>query len=124
MTIKADVSWKPYVPEREYLGVWDVKAKWWFDSAHLKRHQWLVDNIVGPGDLDYIYRVEFYVNHSNGEDYYTATIYRFAKNADGKRYIIRDDQGNPIVDDNGSSRAALVPATEFALKGEVPEELR
>ena len=123
MTSKTDVGWKPYVPEREYLGVWDVKAKWWFDSAHLKRHQWLVDNIVGSGDLDYIYRVEFYVNHGD-EDYYTAVIHRFAKNAEGKRYIVRDDQGNPIVDDDGRSRAALVPATEFVLKGEVPEELR
>jgi hypothetical protein len=110
----------------EYLGSWDARSEW-YGGCRPDRYDWLVQNVVAELDLEYIYRADFYRVHVDeylGHILFTAIIYRFAKNAEGKRYILRDGGGALILDEFGGSQAAELEPVEVVVSHEVPEELR
>lgn len=114
---------------KDYMGVWDCKARWQFCSDTGRTwHAWLKENVVGDVNLDFVYRVEFYNAHEDEHDYehvtYRAVIHRFDKNDKGERYILRDSEGTILRDENGNSWAAKMAPVEVILKTEVPEDLR
>lgn len=116
--------------DREYLGVWDCQAAWQRPKVDGGEYPWLKENVVDDVDLYYIYRVEFYRHHEDEQDHtlvtrQSAVIYRFARHPEtGDRYILRDDNGEVVRDEEGNSKAALLDPIEVTLKAEVPEDLR
>ena len=114
---------------RELLGTWDCREAW-HNAKRLaygnSTHAWLTENVEGVVDLDFVYRVEFWDEHHNDDEvFHKAVIYRFAKHPErGGRYIVKDSLGNPVVDEEGNSRAAKLDPVKVDLKSLPPEEMR
>jgi hypothetical protein len=125
MTIK-QITWA--VADRgdwecERLGTWDYGETWTshrLRSKNVDAYEWLKEAVVGDVDLTYVYRVEFWDEHYDAQDYehvfHKATIYRYAKNAQGQRYLDQKVDCKPS--------AAKREPIEVILKELPPEELR